>query len=407
MTADRARPIKRRFVNDYIGRLYEDFKTLGIVGETLLALATFIVCVSRLLAKPLGAIVKAASSSGKSYVTGLVVSLIPEEQVITATDITPQALYYLPQGSLQHMLVSVAERKHSDSSHDGTQANAGLALREMMSSGQLTKLITLTGDDGPRTVTIKQSGPIAYLETTTQEVLLEEDENRMLQLATDESPEQTKQIMARAAAEATGNVGDAAARQAVQLRHQTAQRLLKPYEVVVPFAEMLSIPAHKVTARRAFNQLLGCIKAVALLRQFQNKIKNGVIIASSKDYEIAYEIMFPSLQRAFAPVNERALALLQLIRHESPRGSFCVADCVKLAGISATEVRNRLAVLVEAGFVSQPESSRQGRRSVYLVDSNQAMPKMALKGMVSPERLSEKLAAEKSRGRETSEESGS
>jgi hypothetical protein len=56
------------------------------------------------------------------------------------------------------------------------------AIREMLSSGELQKSVTLFGTGQPVSVEIRQEGPIAYLETTTQDVVFEQDENRLLGL---------------------------------------------------------------------------------------------------------------------------------------------------------------------------------------------------------------------------------
>lgn len=93
-------------------RLAQDLETLGIVGEKTLAKMTYVIGTSRLLDDPIAGCVKAASSSGKSHVTRGVVSCFPPEHVLAATDITPAALYYVPNGFLRHKFITVAERQH-------------------------------------------------------------------------------------------------------------------------------------------------------------------------------------------------------------------------------------------------------------------------------------------------------
>jgi hypothetical protein len=102
------------------------------LGTTLYLVAT-----SRKLRQPLAACVKAPSASGKSYIATIIISLMPPEDVIEATSITPAALYYMPPGSLTHKVVSAAERKHASRANDADIANANLALREMISAGRL------------------------------------------------------------------------------------------------------------------------------------------------------------------------------------------------------------------------------------------------------------------------------
>ena len=76
---------------DLMGELGDDLQKLGIAGENPLATTEYLIGTSRLLDKPLGGSVKAPSSSGKSYVTEIVTSIMPEEDALLATDITTNA----------------------------------------------------------------------------------------------------------------------------------------------------------------------------------------------------------------------------------------------------------------------------------------------------------------------------
>jgi len=344
--------------------LAEDFKKLAIAGETDLAKTEYIVGTSRLLERPLGASVKSASSSGKSYVTEIITSLFPPEHVLEATDITANALYYMTPGSLIHLLIVVGERKHMNTGDDAGTANATLALREMQSRGRLDKLVPMKMEGGQiRTGYIVQEGPIAYLETTTQQEIFEEDSTRMLSLATDESAEQTAAIMKMQAQKAAWKTASVAEQEAIRLKHKTAQRLLKCRKVRIGFAEKLLLPDNTLVARRAFPQLLAFIEVVALLRQFQKtKVHvDGHIEATANDYEIAYELMHTILRRTFAPLSQRALTLLGTIRDHTHTGqTFDRSDCKLWSGVSITEVRNRLNLLVEAGMVEQVTGGKGG-----------------------------------------------
>lgn len=149
--------------------LLVDVQQLGVVGERLLSLQVYVVAVSRLLAKPLHLCVRAASSSGKSYVTTTILKLIPEWAIWILTSATPKAFFHMVPGSLIHKVVFVAERPHL-TKDPGQQANSSLAIREMMSSGKLCIAVTVACETGGFETQIKeQEGPISYIETTTQE----------------------------------------------------------------------------------------------------------------------------------------------------------------------------------------------------------------------------------------------
>ena len=176
-----------RWIADGIGQM-------GVAGEHSLALNIYLTGTSRLLDSPLAVIVQGPSASGKSYVIEKLAGLFPEEAVLMATDITPNALYYLAAGELEHRFVVAGERsrRQNDDTAQGTKA-----LREMISSGWLRKLLMIADPEGPKAVLVEQQGPIAYVESTTAPEVFEEDANRCLVLQPDERPEQTRLTLAR------------------------------------------------------------------------------------------------------------------------------------------------------------------------------------------------------------------
>jgi hypothetical protein len=278
-------------------------------------------------------------------------------------------------------------------------ANATLALREMLSSGKLRKLVTIRSESGGlETRYVTQDGPIAYLDTTTQQAIFEEDATRMLSLATDESPEQTAAIMKLQAAHAAGTGASLAEQYRTRRKHHTAQRMLQPVKVRIPYASLLELPAHKIVARRAFRQLLTVIEAVALLRQYQKAVdEDGYIVADIIDYKIAYDLMLPVLSRTFAPLSERAVNLLDVIQTNIKTDrTFTRTDCVEWAGVGSTEVRNRLNVLVEAGLVEQLTGS-QGVKCTYHILNTKNAKAPALSCLITPDALRARLEEERRR----------
>jgi hypothetical protein len=121
-------------------RVVADIGALGVAGEKELAATAYLVGTSRLLPEPLAAIVQGPTSSGKSYIVKRVASLFPPEAVITATQLTPQSLFYMQPGSLVHRFVVTGERSHLENDYT---AEATRALREMLSDGRLSKLVTV------------------------------------------------------------------------------------------------------------------------------------------------------------------------------------------------------------------------------------------------------------------------
>jgi hypothetical protein len=355
----------------------------GVTGEHVLSLLLYLVATSRLLAKPLAAIVQGPSSSGKSYVLEQVASLIPPEGVLMATDITPNALYYLPPGELEHRFVVAGERArhHGDESSQVTKA-----LREMLSTGQLSKLVTISDGDGPRTERIAQQGPIAFAESTTATDLFEEDANRCLILHPDERPEQTRQILLAAGARLSGQTPPM--RAVLREEAHALQRLLDPLDVVIPYGARLAerFPEEPLEVRRAFGHLTSLIQTSALLHQYQRPRDDlGRVLALPQDYWLAsllLEAVFrQTLRQQPADALRRFVARL---KSRQVSGEYTAQEVARILAISERTVREYLQKLHERGFIEQTQIPRGPiparwmiRAELYLADeSTRLLPSM-------------------------------
>ena len=243
---------------DLLLQVVHDHHAVGVAGEQLLCAALYLIGTSRKLDKPISAIVQSASSTGKSHCIERDAELFPPEDVVRATSLTTNSLYYMPQGGLRHKYVVAGERSRKQ---DDDTAEATRALREMRSSGRLSKLVTVKCDGELVTTLIEQEGPIAYVESTTASEIFDEDANRGLILDTDERVEQTCAIVKHIAAESEGRLG--ADRAAVIDKHHALQRMLEKRQVVIPFATRIAtcFDVGPVEARRAFGHLISLIRA--------------------------------------------------------------------------------------------------------------------------------------------------
>lgn len=379
---------------DLTVELRRDFESIGIVGEWVLALTIYLVAISRLLPKPLSMCVRAASSSGKSFVTEKVLGLMPETAVLKATSISPNALYYLTPGSLRHRIVVLAERYHPTKDR-GESANATLYLREMISSGELRKVVTMqSADGGFESVEIVQEGPISLIQTTTQRDVFEEDLNRMIVMATDETRVQTAAILNSKASVAAGAIDPEALQAAVRQKHQAAQSMIRPMRVIIPYAQQIVPPPDRLTARRQLDQVLGIVSSVALLRQFHKPQDGEFLIADLDDYRIAYEVLPHIIGEANSPLSKGARELLEVLREHFAGGlatQFLAANCETYMQLSRTEINKRLAELVDIGAV-QVVSSGRGKATVYAMGSPQRVA-CPSPNLPNPEQLAQVLAA--------------
>jgi DNA-binding transcriptional ArsR family regulator len=311
-------------------------------------------------------IVQGPSSSGKSYVLEQVANLFPPEAVLVATDITSQALYYMTQGELKHRYIVAGERSRKQ--NDDT-AQATKALREMISSRVLSKLVTINLGDGPRTVEIRQEGPIAFAESTTATELFEEDANRCLVLQPDERPEQTRRIIDAASREWTGEQepGD---REALRQELHTLHRLLEPVPVVMPYGRRLFnlLPDQPVEVRRAAGHVASMIQALALLHQHQRpRDEQGRIIAQPEDYWWTRQLLGDVLGRSLG--GQPPAALRRFVEAlQSLSGVFTTTEIAVRLKLSPRTAREHLNSLLALGAIEQTQPYRGPLPASWLVN---------------------------------------
>lgn len=341
--------------------IQEDLVRMGIVGEVDNSMLLYVVGTSRLQDSPGRVIVRGESSSGKSLMLQKVTSLFPPECIVEATGMTTMALYYMEPGSLVHKWLVMGERKRAA---DDNQADATMAIRQLISENRISRIVTVRGEGGFTTMRSEQDGPIAYSETTTAPSIFTEDLNRCLQVWADDSPRQTRRILDAIAEkyEMTGGDDREAIKETVK-RHHEFQRMLRTMPVVIPYASRVSeeMPTDKPDARRAFQLVMTTIETVALLHQFQRKTEDARLVATSSDYEVARRLLLPCLGESFKVSKATANVLLKL--EKKPAGSqFSASDVRKAVGSShATQekvlrelVGNRLVRLVKVARGRSP-----------------------------------------------------
>jgi hypothetical protein len=288
------------FDPDLMERVAEDYQGLGVAGEKQNCQCLYLVGTSRLLDKPLSGLVQGASSTGKSFLIEKTEELRPPEKVLKATRMTPQAIYHL-QEPIAHKLVVGGERSRVQ---DDAYGDATAALRKLRSEGTITKQITEKKGSTFVTNEVTVTGPIAFMESTTldKSMIFQEDLNRDLTLKTINTEEQNVMSMVKMAkANAYGDGEEQTDTSEVTRRHRDLQRSLVDKSVYISYAVTLAkkMPATEAQCRRVFGQVLAMIEAVAVLHQHQRRrTKDGRIIATERDYEIARDLLIDPLWEA-------------------------------------------------------------------------------------------------------------
>ena len=259
---------------DLIGRVTADLGSLGVVGEETNLLICYLATVSRLSDRPFGVLVQSSSAAGKSTLAEAACSLVPDEDLVSLSALTTQALYYLDGGQLAHKVLAVAEEQGSH--------RASYALKLLVSEGRLS--IASTGKDRSTgklsTARVEIAGPVSLIMTTTAAEIDPELENRLVVLGVNEDEVQTRaiQVAQRQAASLEGLVTKATRSRLRQL-HRNAQRLLAPFPVVVPSFEV-EFPANAPRHRRDHAKLLSIITAITLLHQHQRDVLSTDVAGS-------------------------------------------------------------------------------------------------------------------------------
>jgi DNA primase len=352
-----------------IKRLNELLGQTGIVGEERNRIFLLIIAISHKMPETLHALVQGSSGSGKTKIVRQVSDCMPQENVTRFTRISDKALYNYPQHYFTNRLLIIEDV-------DGLSEDAEMAFRELQSSGELRSSVSLKLDNGQITGAEKVvSGPIASMSCTTKGEIYEDNMSRVFLIAVDESPEQTKRIIAyqnRVAAGAVNKEDEERAKVFIQ----KLMGIIQPCQVVNPFAEKLQLPeeAHKI---RRLNDLFQCfVKMVTLLNQYQRK-RDGRrrLITEVEDIETAVHIMFESivlkvdeLDGSLRQFYEKLKAWLQKLHKDHYRKvEFTQREVRQAMHMSKAQASRYFTQLVELEYITCHNHGNL-RKTSYKVD---------------------------------------
>jgi predicted transcriptional regulator len=233
----------------------------GVIGEEINRLLMYLIFTSRKTNNPLHCVSLGSSGSGKSHLQNGVGRLIPEEDKIEMTTLSPNALYYFQRLALSHKLILIEDL-------DGGQG-ALYPLREIQSKKALTKTVVHKDKRGTsQTIHLTVEGPVSVSGCTTQESIYEDNSNRSFLLYIDESPEQDEKIMQYQRLLSAGKINYKQEHEARELL-KNAQRLLKTITVKNPYAEFLTLPQSVFKPRRTNAHYLQFIEIITFYKQYQ------------------------------------------------------------------------------------------------------------------------------------------
>jgi DNA primase len=383
---------------DLLNRIARDILACGIVGERINAITGFIAAVSRKLEKPLGIIVQSSSAAGKTSLMDAILAFMPPEDKIKYSAMTGQSLFYMGETDLKHKILAIVEEEGAE--------KASYALKLLQSEGEIS--IASTGKDPASgkliTHEYRVEGPVMIFLTTTAVEIDEELQNRCIVLSIDEGREQTKAIhQIQRQLETLDGLSHRQTRTQILELYRNAQRLLRPVEVINPYAPRLTFLDDRTRTRRDHTKYLILIKAFALLHQYQRPVKQQgdtrYIEATLEDIEaansIANEIFGRSLDE-LPPQSRRLLLMLDGMVKEACQTSkmirsdyrFTRKDVRRFTRWSDFQVRIHLERLVVLEYAMVHRGCR-GQTMVYelLYDGKGQDGKPFILGLIDVEEL--------------------
>jgi DNA primase len=393
---DKAEALKLGRHPDLAGEILRDMEKLGLIGEATNKLIGYLTMTSRKMPDPLALLTLSGSGSGKSHLQDTILCLCPDEDLIKLTSLTDRALFYKGEDSLRHKVLAVEELA-------GAQG-ADYAIRNLISAKKLVIESTiknpLTGKLETQVNTV--NGPTAVFQTTTNPRTDAETRSRFVVISVDESPEQTRAILAAQRQSHTREGWQRRlAREAILKRHQSFQRLLRPLKIINPFEPLLSYPDESLLVRRDQPKYLNLILAVTFLYQLQRPVQNdaelGDYIETTLDdiaiaNELAHELFGHSLDDLSRPSRELLRLVYQHVQRQAAASktgdvTFNRRELREAFKWGDTRLRTHLDELVEMEYVV-PLSGRFGQTYQYrLVYEPTDEPGRFLSGLKSVEQL--------------------
>ena len=324
-------------------QIVRDVHRLGVVGEDDLILMTYATGTARLRERAINLCVHGHQSSGKSFTVGKVLDLLPREEVKRATQVTRKHLLNLSEEEAdryRHRVIFTGEM---------VSGEGDLAFREMSESGEVR---SLTVQDGKSRESVAR-GPITFITTTTllPRQFKDEDASRWFYFSTDESSEQTTQVMSERAESAKSPPITVESEDIVR-KHHAAQKMLaenSDVHIIIPFADLIKLPPEDPTSRRLHDRILRLVEAVTFLTRFRegrhrDDTGEPQVFADEEDWRIALPLIEPILAQKYGRVMGATAEFMKKVESLGG-GPFNLEELARVFEASVSTIRRRIDLL--------------------------------------------------------------
>jgi DNA primase catalytic core len=339
---------------DLTRRTHGLFGNLGLIGQQDDAALLFFIFLTRFFKNPLHAIVMGSSGSGKTHLLQGVAGCVPRQHIHMTTSLSENTLYYTPKDFLKHKILLQEDL-------DGAY-NALLPLRELMSNQEISRFSTRTnsrtGDS--KQVYLHVEGPVCVAGATTRDKIYEDNANRSFLIQIEENPRHEAEVLEYQGRVAAGMVNMQRYEENIRLL-KACQLLIRPVEVIIPFAPELELPPHVFKKMRTKNHYLTLIKAVTLWNQHQRKRRTDTdgstyISATLEDVEWANYLCKDSLLRKSDELGGKTRNFFESLKkflQESQQGNpmFYAKDIRKYFRLHPMQLKRFMDELEGRGFI--------------------------------------------------------
>ena len=331
---------------------------VGIVGEEQKRLLLFLIASSYSRAYPLQGLIQGSSGSGKTKLLHSIYDLLPKEVKKALTRVSESGFYNYGKYSLRHKCLFIEDL-------DGLKEDAELALRELQTSQKLISGVSEKSENGKiESVEKVVYGPIASLSCTTRGDYYEDNISRCFVVSVDESGAQTSRIITYQNKLAKGAVNLEEIKK-TKAFIANCLRLLKPCEVVNPYADKVVLPEGVHKRRRLHQMYHLLVGQITYFHQYQRKKDSkSRLISESSDMKAAADILLDSIVLKVDELDGSLRQFFEQIKkHFQDKGedySFNRFEVMKHLNISKTQLHRYLNSLVELEYIQQYGYANRG-----------------------------------------------
>lgn len=337
-----------------------------IVGEEANKTALFLSKLTYLTDNPTHEIIQGESGVGKTYLAMGVLDAFPDEDVIRLSRITPTWTDYSGE-KLKNKIILLHQLGGLSSSTDTfhiLMSEKGLSLGSVSRVG---------GEFESKQ--FQAEGPISLTSTVVNVQIDSQMESRSLIIVPDESERQTKSIQ-KQQAHFDGYPWKKEERRKEVKEVAKIVRHLRDSgvkDVVVPFSDLIELPAEEIRTRRDRPKIIALLKSLTFLRQMKREIleRNGekFVVAEWEDLIDLLDSCAGVISRTLTNLSDNEVEMIEKLQSEFGATTFTADDLTKMFPYAQSTIRNKLSGLRDKGVVSvQGRSGGRARKNQYALN---------------------------------------